>query len=107
MSATASEVDIGTLIQRKPGVNGGRPCLAGTGTSVLQMSVMHRIWGLSAEEILEQYPHLDLMRIYAALAYYHANKAAIDADLEEEARAYDAAVAEIEEKERAARQATG
>ncbi len=104
--STATEVDIGTLIVRKPGVNGGRPCLKGTGTSVHQMAIMHRVWGLSAEQILVRYDHLDLTGIYAALAYYYANKATIDLQIEEEDRAYEAAVAEIEENERDATRAS-
>lgn len=104
--STATEIDIGTLIVRTPGVNGGRPCLKGTGTSVHQMAIMHGIWGLSAEQILQQYGHLDLTRIYAALTHYYANKARIDWEIKEESQEYDAAVAEIEERERAEGRAT-
>lgn len=78
--ATSASVDIGKLIHRTPGVNSGRPCLAGTGMSVRAVAVRH-MEGDSAERILEQFPHLDLARIYAALAYYYANQAEIDADL--------------------------
>lgn len=78
--ATSSSVDIGKLIQRKPGVNSGRPCLAGTGMSVLKVSILHRE-GMTAEDILDNYPGIDLARIYAALAYYYANQAEVDADL--------------------------
>jgi hypothetical protein len=42
--------------------------------------------GMSAEQIIEQFPHLDLARIHAALAYYYANKTRIEADLEEDQR---------------------
>lgn len=37
--------------------------------------------GMSAEEIAREIPHLSLAQVYAALAYYHANKGAIEADL--------------------------
>jgi uncharacterized protein (DUF433 family) len=39
---------------------------------------------LTAEEIAEQYPHINLAQIYAALAYYHANRTEIDRELEAE-----------------------
>ena len=45
--------------------------------------------GMSAEEILEQFPDLDLSRIYAALAYYYANKAQIEAELAADAALYN------------------
>ena len=41
---------------------------------------------MSAEEILNQFPDLDLGRIYAALAYYYANKARIESDLKADRR---------------------
>ncbi len=40
--------------------------------------------GLSIEEIAEELPTLSSAEIFAALAYYHLNKAEIDGYLEEE-----------------------
>lgn len=82
MSAPAL-IDIASLIEATPGVNGGRPCLAGTALSVRQLAILQRE-GLSADAILDEYPHLDLKRIYAGLAYYLANKAVFDAELDAE-----------------------
>ena len=76
MSSTAL-VDIGTLITSTRGVNGGRPCVAGTGTSVQHISVLYRL-GMSAEEIVAELPHIEQKYIFAALTYYFANREAID-----------------------------
>jgi uncharacterized protein (DUF433 family) len=43
--------------------------------------------GLIPEEISKKFGHLSLAQVHAALAYYHANQAEIDADLEAETRA--------------------
>ena len=40
--------------------------------------------GLTAEEIADQYPHINLSQVYAALAYYHANRVEIDQELDAE-----------------------
>lgn len=87
--ATSDTADIGQLVVCRPGVKGGRPCLAGTGMMVRTVAELHNFEGLSAEEILEEYPDLDLARIYAALAHYYANKAHIDADLKADMALYD------------------
>jgi uncharacterized protein (DUF433 family) len=72
--------DIGSLIDSKPGVNGGRPCIAGTGTWVRTIAV-YDMQGYSPEEIVADRPYLTLAQVHAALAYYWANKAEIEADL--------------------------
>jgi uncharacterized protein (DUF433 family) len=81
--STPAEVDIGTLIRSLPGVNGGRPCIVGTGTSVQHISVMFNS-GMSAAEIAAELPHIPSECIYAALAYYVANREAVDLALAED-----------------------
>lgn len=83
--ATNAPVNVGGLIHSRPDLHSGRPCLAGTGMTVHAVAA-HHMQGMSAEEILEQFSDLDLSRIYAALAYYYANKAQIEADLEADRR---------------------
>lgn len=90
--ATNASVDIGRLIYSRPDLHGGRPCLAGTGMTVHAVAI-RRMQGMGAEEILEQFPHLDLGRIHAALAYYYANKELIEAELEEDRRLGEALAA--------------
>ena len=80
--------DIGSLIFRQPGLHGGRPCVAGTGVTVRRIAVLHNM-GEAPEEIAADFGHLSLAQVHAALAYYYANKAEIDADLEAEERAHD------------------
>lgn len=80
--------DIGSMIWSKPGMNGGRPCIAGTGTSIRCIAVYDK-QGYSPEEIVADRPYLTLAQVHAALAYYWANKAEIDADLAAEAAFYD------------------
>ena len=45
--------------------------------------------GRSPEEIADQYGHLSLAQVHAALAYYHANRDEIDAELAAEEAEYD------------------
>jgi uncharacterized protein (DUF433 family) len=85
----ATITEIGSLISRRPDIRGGRPCIAGTAVSVRRIAVWHNM-GLIPKEIVRKFGHLSLAQLYAALAYYHANKAEIDADLEIEAGEIDA-----------------
>lgn len=79
--STQAPIDIGGLIFSRPDLHSGRACLSGTGMTVHAVAARH-MRGLSAEKILDEFPHLDLARIHAALAYYFANRAQIEADLE-------------------------
>jgi uncharacterized protein (DUF433 family) len=82
----ATVTEIGSLISRRPDIRGGCPCIAGTGVSVRRIAQWHNM-GLIPEEIVRKFGHLSLAQVHAALAYYHANQADIDADLEAEAEA--------------------
>jgi uncharacterized protein (DUF433 family) len=84
----AKATEIGTLIRQTPGVRGGRPCVAGRGVSVLRIAGWYTM-GRSPEEIAAQYGHLTLAQVHAAIAYYHANREAMDAEMAAEAAEYD------------------
>ena len=84
----ATVTDIGSLITETPGVCGGRPQVAGTGVSVRRIAGWYKM-GQSPEEIADQYEHLSLAQVYAALAYYHANQDEIDRELADEQAEYD------------------
>lgn len=83
----SSATDIGTLVTRSQGIGNGRPVITGTGTSVRRVVVLYK-QGASAEEIARRMSHLSLAQVYAALAYYHANRDEIEADLAEEDAEY-------------------
>src|SRR5256885_11421290 len=73
-------VEIGSLLTRSPDVRHGRPCIAGTGITVHRVAIMYKM-GYSPEEILAKYQHLYPAGVYAALAYYHANQAEVEAEI--------------------------
>lgn len=77
-------VALDTLLARSPEVCGGRLRIDGTRITVLQIAT-HFLQGLGAEQIADQYPHLTLGQVYAALAYFHANREEVEAELEAEA----------------------
>lgn len=81
--ATAT-IDIGELLESREGVWSGRPCLKGTRTTVHLIAALH-LEGLTAEGILEEFPRASLAGVHAALAYYHAHKAEVDADMDADA----------------------
>ncbi|HMO53246.1 MAG TPA: DUF433 domain-containing protein [Tepidiformaceae bacterium] len=74
-------INIGTLIESRPGVCGGSPVLKGTRMPVKAIAARHKM-GWTPETVIEQFPHLDVAAVYAAFAYYFANKAEVEADLE-------------------------
>jgi uncharacterized protein (DUF433 family) len=58
--------------------------VAGSRSRVSQIVVDHR--QMSPEEIVEQYPHLTLADVHAALAYYYDHREEIDREIEERKR---------------------
>lgn len=74
---------IDILLSRSPDVCGGRMRIDGTRITVHQVVTCYQ-QGFTPEEIGEQYPHINLAQIYAALSYYHANRDEIDRELEAE-----------------------
>ena len=61
-------------------VCGGRLRIEGTRITLNQIVILYK-QGLSAEDIADQYPHISLAQVYSALAYYHANRMAVEAEL--------------------------
>lgn len=71
-----------SLIVSTPGNRGGKPRIADTRIAVSDVVLWHLRMGKSVEEIAATY-QLSLAAVYAALAYYYENQAAIDRSIEE------------------------
>jgi uncharacterized protein (DUF433 family) len=69
-----------TMLVKTPEVCGGRIRIDGTRITVHRIATLYQ-QGQSAEEITQTYPQLSLGQIYAAFAYYHANRDEVDAEL--------------------------
>jgi uncharacterized protein (DUF433 family) len=91
--ATSAAVDIGQFIYSRPDFRNGRPCIAGTGMSVRAVASRY-LRGETAEEIADDLDDIPRSHIYAALAYYFANREAIDADLAADLAEYQRLIAE-------------
>jgi uncharacterized protein (DUF433 family) len=76
------------MLVATPGTCGGRLRINGTRISVQQIASLFKR-GLSAEDIEQTYEHLSLAQVFAALAYYLANRDEVDAALAEEDALYD------------------
>ena len=71
-------------IETNPQICGGRPCIAGTRTRVQDIYIWHELQGRSPEEIVTDFKQLTLGDVYAALAYYHDHREAIEAEVRAE-----------------------
>ncbi len=76
-----------------PGIAGGKPRIVGRRITVQQITIWHERLGMSADEIATAYD-LTLGDVYAALAYYHDHRPAVD----EAIRADEAFVAELRQR---------
>lgn len=81
-------VQLDSMLESRPGVCGGKLCLAGTRVPVLQVVTLYKR-GETPEEMTLNWPHVSLSQIYAALAYYHANQAEVEQQLADESAEYD------------------
>jgi uncharacterized protein (DUF433 family) len=76
------------LLVKTPESCGGRLRIDGTRITVHRIATLYK-QGHTPEDIAQTYPHLSLGQVYAALAYYHANRPEIDAELAAEDKQYD------------------
>lgn len=99
MAVAPEYVDIGSFIDQREGYRGGRPFIVGTGVTVDRVSVLHRIDGMSPDEICREMA-LTLPQVLAALAFYMANKDSIDSFVDTYDQETELAVAELRTREK-------
>lgn len=73
-------VALDAMLVSTPNVCGGQLRIDGTRITIQRIATLYK-QGQSPEDIAQTYPHLALSHVYAALAYYHANRAEVDAAL--------------------------
>lgn len=71
-----------------PDVCGGQLRIAGTRITVSRIVTLYK-QGLSIDEIVQTYPNLNYAQVHVALAYYHENQTAVEAELRERDAEYD------------------
>lgn len=80
--STAEPIEVAhPYVERKSGVQGGRTVIKGTRFPVSSIVRNHRR-GLSADEILREFPHLQPAQVYDALSYYYDHREQIDQEIE-------------------------
>jgi len=84
-------IGVETLLVSSPDIRHGRLRIAGTGITVHRIVEWYKL-GNTVEEIARRYGHISVAQIYAALAYYHANRDEIDKEI-----AFDSADADLAE----------
>ena len=61
-----------------PKISGGQPVISGTRIKVMDIAINYELLGISADKIIDEYPHLRLEQIHDALSYYYEHKDMFD-----------------------------
>lgn len=61
-----------------PKIAGGQPIIKGTRIKVLDIAIKYELMGMSADNIINEYPHLRLEQVHDALSYYYEHKKFFD-----------------------------
>ncbi len=65
-------------ISTDPKIAGGQPVISGTRIKVMDIAVRYELLGMSADSIVDEYPHLKLEQVHDALSYYYEHKTLFD-----------------------------
>ncbi len=75
----------------------GRVWIIGVNTKVIEVALDWIAYRWDAETMHREHPHLSLAQIHAALSYYFAHQAEMDAEIERSRREAEVLLAEIGE----------
>ncbi len=76
-----SATDVGhPYVERRPGVQGGRPVIKGSRFPVSSIVQNHRR-GLSVDEIIDVFPWLRPEEVYDALSFFYDHRAQIEKEI--------------------------
>lgn len=67
-----------------PKLSGGQPVVRGSRIKVMDIAVRYELIGMSADRIVDEYPHLKLEQIHDALSYYYEHKTTLDRKYKED-----------------------
>lgn len=67
-----------------PKISGGQPVIRGSRIKVMDIAIRYELMGISADKIIDEYPHLRLEQIHDALSYYYEHKDMFDRKYREE-----------------------
>jgi uncharacterized protein (DUF433 family) len=77
------EVNITNHVDKNNNVCGGRACISGTRIRVQDIYVWHELQGKSPDEIVSDFPQLNLAQVHSALAYYWDHKDEIHQEIKD------------------------
>lgn len=83
MAENSAQTATTTHVERKPGVCGGKPCIAGTRIRVWDVHVWHNIEGRRPEQIVADFAHITVADVHGALAYYYDHREDIEREMRE------------------------
>jgi uncharacterized protein (DUF433 family) len=81
-----------------PKIRGGRPVLAGTGITVMNIVLANTTGDKLAPETIAEHYGLPLGQVYAALSYYHLHQQELDEQLQQDMEETERLVAELEQQ---------
>ncbi|KKO20216.1 MAG: hypothetical protein DCC43_05925 [Candidatus Brocadia sp.] len=67
-----------------PKISGGQPVIRDTRIKVLDIAIRYELMGMSADSIIDEYPHLRLEQVHDALSYYYGHKDMFDRKFRED-----------------------